>query len=416
MNKIEELLKEHEIDATKLSRLFSNTLHLNHKLIKKIERLPVKNLKKVHKDSKTAKELIMLFLTTFNNTYLIALKSLENSTKKEGFKQLYSEYLRKNIGSNYKAIIKLLINEGIIVKGRNYFVNKRCTEYRLSKFYFNLKFSEYQIESDLVIKKLEKKNLNLLIQAICNPIARNNLDNLSNLELPSRSKIEKRLLEVAKSGYTNKKGKTLKKLGKKKRVDHFVYVEDYLDIFDYLTIDYLIPIISQNAGGRVYTSLNLLPSLIKEEFGLIEVDYSCLHPNLANKIYEGSRKSITHDIVAQYLGIGRKEAKIEHLSFFNKDFLGMSRSPLLKYYMDKEPKMMHNLIIEKKEKGYRDTSLKLFTLETKIMTEVLIQLKENGIYAVYNFDAFLVDLKDVERTKSIMNDVLKKYGVNTVAK
>ncbi|PKG42565.1 hypothetical protein [Psychroflexus sp. MES1-P1E] len=152
-------------------------------------------------------------------------------------------------------------------------------------------------------------------------------------------------------------------------------MEDYLSIFDYLTKDYFIPIISGNAEGRVYTSLNLLPSLIKAELQLMEVDISCLHLNLANKIYGGTGKDITHDIVAEYLGIDRKEAKKEHLSFFNKDFLGMNHSPLFKYYQNMEPIMLDNILNEKKEKGYKETSLKLFTLETKIMTEVLLQLK-----------------------------------------
>ena len=415
MNPIEKILREYQLDARKLSRLFDNSLFINKKLLKKINKLPIKKLRRINENTIVAKELIILFLTNFNGTYYRSLNTKDPYIKK-GFTQLSSKKLESHIHKNYSKIIELLVQQGIIIKGRNYIAEKRCNEYRLNVNYFNLKFYEYTPKTDLLIRKVQKRNLILLTQAVHNPIARNHLKNLSKIELPSRNRIEKKLIEVAKNGYTNKKGKTLKKLGKKKREKRFVYVEDYLDIFDYLTKDYLIPIISANAGGRVYTSLNLLPSLIKAELRLVEVDYSCLHPNLANKIYGVTGKSITHDIVAKYLGIERKDAKIEHLSFFNKNFLGMKHSLLFQYYMKEESEMMDNIINEKKEKGYKETSLKLFTLETKIMTEVLQQLKENGIFAIYNFDAYLVDPKDVEKTKEIMDAVLKEFGVNTVAK
>lgn len=415
MNTVENLLKEHSLDASKLSRLFKNTLYINNKLLKRINKIPAKELKTINESMTIARELIILFLTNFNGAYYRSLNSTDLYVK-EGYTQLSSKKMEYYIHKNYSKIIELLIDKGIVIKGRNYITEKRCNEYRLNFTYFNLKFTEYSPKTDLVIKKVKQRNFDLLKKAVYNPIARNHLDNLSTLKLPSRERIEKKLLEAVKKGYINKKGKLLKKLGKKKRLDHYVYVEDYLDIFDYLTKDFLIPVISANAGGRVYTSLNLLPSLIKEELQLVEVDMSCLHPNLANKIYKGSGEIITHEKVAEFLGIERTQAKIEHLSFLNKDFVGMRNSPLFDYYMNEEPAMMDNIIDEKREKGYKQTSLKLFTLETKIMTDVMLQLKKRKIYAVYNFDAFLVNPRDAESAKCIMSSILKKHGINTVAK
>ena len=416
MKHIELLLKDENINITTFSKLFSTKLNLNYKLLKKVNTLKAKDLTLIHKDTLKAKELIILFLTNFNKSYYKSLTS-DDEYIKDGFVNLNAETLRENIHLNYNLIIDLLIEKGLIIKGRNYIKNKRSNEYRLNKNYFNLKFSEYEPKTNLVKRKVNKTQMNSLIIAMNNPIAKNELEMISKISLPKRSRIKKVLLEAVKNGYKNKKGKPLKALNKKKREnDKYVYVEDYLDIFDYLTNDFIIPHPSYNAGGRVYTSFNLLPSIIKKELGLVEVDFSCLHPNLANKKYGGSGKLINHQIVADYLNIDLSIAKKEHLSFFNKDFNGMLNSPLFEYYIRNEKEMMGNIIKNKKNNDYKNTSKELFEFETLIMSEILMKLRINKIYPLYNFDAFLVEPKDTELTIRIMNDTIKKYGINTIAK
>jgi hypothetical protein len=164
----------------------------------------------------------------------------------------------------------------------------------------------------------------------------------------------------------------------------------------------------------------MMPSVIREiikidnEY-LVECDYSTLHPNIANRVYRGENKiSITHDIVAEYLGISRKEAKIEHLSFLNKKIVDMKRSPLYKYYNDNHNYMLLLLEADKiRYKTHKITSQKLFSVEVQMMEEVIRILFDEGIETTYVFDALYTKEEDVERVKEVMNRIAKNNKIKT---
>jgi len=177
----------------------------------------------------------------------------------------------------------------------------------------------------------------------------------------------------AKKGYINKKGKKLTFMGKhtKEYFKNFnktrTSVEEGVELYKILfeTNGIFLPSSSENAGGRVTTAFNLLPAWIREELvvdGVKErkdLDYTCLHPNLANNVYGGTGAHVSHDVVVEALYTSstpeekaekRQEVKIEHLSFFNRPLKsgmyegrfvgGMQDSILFDFYMKNEPKMM----------------------------------------------------------------------------
>lgn len=177
---------------------------------------------------------------------------------------------------------------------------------------------------------------------------------------------------------------------------------------------------NERSGGRVVDSLDLMTSWIRKlckiNGELIEeVDYSTLHPNIAMNIYGGSSVNINHTDVAKYLGIDRNLAKVEHLSFFNKHWEQMIKSPLFKYYLEKEPEMMENIKRDKYDSKYKHkvTSRRLFKIEVEIISKAIKELNEMNIYVIYVYDALYCESKHKVVVKSVMNKVAQEMGVNT---
>ena len=163
-----------------------------------------------------------------------------------------------------------------------------------------------------------------------------------------------------------------------------------------------------------------MPSVIREiitidDDTLVECDYSTLHPNIANKIYRGKNNiAITHDEVAKTLGITRKEAKIEHLSFLNKRIEDMKRSPLYKYYNDNHFHMLFNLEADKQRyNSHKITSQKLFMKETDMMEDVIMELNNIGVDVVYVFDALYTQPFNADIVRNTMNKIANKYHIKT---
>jgi hypothetical protein len=150
----------------------------------------------------------------------------------------------------------------------------------------------------------------------------------------------------------------------------------------------------------------------------VECDYSCLHPNIALKLYGGTKEYITHAGVAKSSGVDFNLVKLEHLSFFNKNVWQMKQSPLWEYYTKQEPKMMNNIVSEKKSSiyGYKETSRRMFFKEVEIMTEVIQTLNVEGIYVGYVYDALFCEPNHAGRVKEIMDKTVLAHGVKTVAK
>lgn len=421
---IEKLFKQHGLELTEgLLTLIDNNnkkLKIPSKVEAKLEYITKEDLETVHKNPATAKELILIFLSMFKETYLLS----KNSTGQValGYKQLSSEVLRErlNMGSKniYKKVIDLTIKYGIVEKGRNYKVGERHNEYRLTSTYFGKGIVDYQIKSKVILKRQNKLEYSNLKKVLNCKIATNELLNRSLLKFPTNEEAKAHLIKLEAQGKTNKKGKRirLKETLSPHDFGDYVFIEEYLIILDYLR-QLTIPIVaSENGGGRVITAFNFLPSTLRslvtfngEPLG--EVDYPCLHPNIVNTLYEGSENTITHDIVAEYLGISRQEAKIEHLSFFNKEWNQMLKSPLFKYYCEKEGGMMSRLYEEKKVKGYKSTSRKCFEIETEMQRETINCLRDKGVTCFYVFDAIMVPKEDIKIVKEIMNKTAKKFNI-----
>ena len=184
----------------------------------------------------------------------------------------------------------------------------------------------------------------------------------------------------------------------------------------------MIPSVGDDkSGGRVVDSFTLMPSWIREQITvngikLTECDYIALHPNIAVKIYKGKLTYLTHQNIAELTGIDVKSIKIEHLSFFNKQWLAMLKSPLFAFYSKHEPDMLSRIYYDKKEHGHKVTSAKMFSVEVAIMTDVVKHLNTIGINVLYVYDALLCEEKDKTIVVETMNRIILEHGVYTCVK
>lgn len=97
----------------------------------------------------------------------------------------------------------------------------------------------------------------------------------------------------------------------------------------------------------------------------------------------------------------------------------MKESELYKYYEESEP-MMLDLIVHEKlyaepKIKHRVTSRFLFQREVEIMSKVIEELNEQGIYVGYVYDALFCAKSDAPKVKEVMNRVILEHGVFTVA-
>jgi hypothetical protein len=231
-------------------------------------------------------------------------------------------------------------------------------------------------------------------------------------------------------GKPNKNGKKLIFLNKKGRDFYpnskkLVFVEDSLKAYGYLINNgLLIPRPGdEKSGGRVVDSFALMPSWVRKLAKIngqpiAEADFSCLHPNIAVTLYGGNSQYLTHEKLADQLGIEKRIVKVEHLSFFNAEVWQMRQSPLYRYYEQHEPVMLRALIKDKQESeyGHKITSRRLFAKEVEIMTQVVSRLNEEGIFVGYIYDALFFDPIHSQKVVQVMNEVAVDLGVFTIAK
>jgi hypothetical protein len=338
--------------------------------------------------------------------------------------------------SEYKKIIELLsdtksFRSGPIIEVNKHYTTGRSRSYRLHDRFFRKGITTYTLTKDKTLGLRKKSFYEAWSKAIDNVIPRNLINVYGSIELPTKEQILNRAKEIIAAKKPVGKGKLLKFLGKdRKRIDtkKFSIVEDAIQIFEHLTKDgYIVPGDSEAAGGRWADSFSLMPSWIrkmcKKDGELIfENDYSCLHPNIAMGIYGGSQSFITHQGVADVSGLEKSTVKIEHLSFFNKQYHQMERSPLFNHYISTEKEMIANIYGRKcqpyelngsEKEGYKNVSLDLFRKETSVMTYAIQKLNSEGIYVLYVYDALYSSHKDSARVAQIMNESAWELGVMT---
>ena len=202
-----------------------------------------------------------------------------------------------------------------------------------------------------------------------------------------------------------------------------MFVEDCVEIYEICTGGgLLMPIVTdEKAGGRVVDSFTLMPGWIRnmttvDGERLVEVDYTALHPNLAVAVYGGNAKYITHRGIAEKTGVDTGAVKKEHLSFFNKLWKHLVKSPMFDFYCETEPELMDAMYRDKRYNGHKSTSRKLLALEVQLMTNVITQLNSEGIYVLYIYDAVMCEPKHKERVVAVMNSTAVEMGIYTTAK
>lgn len=396
----------------------------------KIKYMSKQDLQSIHKNIEVSGDFIMLMLSFFSSTYALSKGDRKTEAQSLGYKTLNSKVLNSvfKVGkvSTYKKILDLLIKHKILEKGRSYSSGLRSNEYRLTKTYFGKGTTKYVIKSKTVRMKNLKNSENNLEKVLNCPIANNELLNNYLLNFPTDEQAKEHLIKLSKEGKKNKKGKNIIYLNKRNPKDFkdCVFVEDYLLILEYLRRMNVPIVTSDNAGERVITAFNFLPSILRSlvTIGsngqkLVEIDYQTMHPNLVAYKYGGSNKEmITHDKVSEYLGVDRSVAKIGHLSFFNLEWDMMLKSPLFKYYSDNEAQMMENIYYEKTKNGYKETSKSCFEMETTLQRRNITDIRNKGIICFYVFDALYTIESDAKAVRDIMNKNAKKAGYLTQAK
>ncbi|WP_264566290.1 hypothetical protein [Flavobacterium sp. N3904] len=392
-----------------------------------------KLLKEIHKDVEVAIELCLLFCTQLNSTYF----DIKNGSQPNGWKSLRAEYLRDFLSLNpltYKKVITALeepLKKGAILECDHIsIIGEKNHFYRLTPPYLGKGIVSYDLKTKEAIALLNKHYYRVLGEAKKNPICENLIRFYQDISLPTMDQIKKEADRLIALGYVTKKDKKLTKLNKHARSYYknhkeLSFMEDAIEIFEYLTDNgLLIPTVGGEAsGGRVVDSFTLMPSWIRNLVLIngqahIESDYSCLHPNIAIALYDGSTSNLTHSDLGSELNIEVKMVKNEHLSFFNKQFWQMKQSPLYSYYQQNEPRMLQNVIAEKYSSQYKHkiTSRRLFAKEVEVMTAVIQQLNKEGIFVGYVYDALFFHPDYAKRVKEVMDTIIQQYAIKTIAK
>jgi hypothetical protein len=392
-----------------------------------------KLLRDIHDDEEVAIELCLLFVSQLTSTYF---KLLEDPEYK-GWKSLRAEYLRDFLSISpmtYKNVITALekpTSKGVIIECDHLaLVGEKNFYYRLGEAYIGKGIKSYRLKTNTAQKLLNKRFMRIYSKSETNPIIKNLLEFYNRIELPTIEQIEKEADRLIKLKYTTKKKKILKRLGKHSKKsfgnpEKYSFVEDSIAVFKYLTENgILFPEVgSEKSGGRIIDSLALMPSWIRRMIKIngklnVEADYSCMHPNIAIFLYNGSKEYLTHNDIALAMDTNVDIIKVEHLSFFNKKIWQMKESPLYKYYEEKEPKMLKNIISEKCNSEYKHytTSRRLFGKEVEIMSLVIEKLNKENIYVGYVYDAVFCHPDEANRVKEVMDEVVQKFGVKTTAK
>lgn len=393
----------------------------------------LKGLQLIDFDRKIAVEKCLVVLDNLSTTYYLESKwkslnsnILHQQTKKEFdntfIYKLILDVLKK--GTNKGSIIEVSEN---IFGTDSFSVGKYSKKYKISDLYLKPKLTTYLLKTDYLIERRRAFFFSTLSLASENIIGRNLINIYGRLSLPSESEIISTGKKLVKLKYITKKGKKLT-MRNKHSDDYWSdiscrsFVEDNIELYNYLTTDgFVIPNIgSEASGGRVVDSFTLMPSWIRKLIKIdgeetVEIDFKCLHPNIAVSIYSGNRNYITHKLLADKLDIDIKTVKIEHLSFFNKEIYQMKKSVLFEYYEENEPWMLKNILKDKGTNGHKVTSIKMFEKETEIMTEVIKRLNDLGINVLYVYDALLSKKSDYETVKKIMNQVVIEKKIYTIA-
>ncbi len=389
--------------------------------------VPKAMLKAIDSDVNVAVEKCLVFLSNLCSTYYT-----DDKWKSLNARILHQQTKSKDNTYIYTRIIDALkygTSKGAFIEvNDSYLEREYCKKYRLTDTYLKAGLVEYIIKDAGIVQNRNKLFFEQLNEAMEHPICSNLVKMYPKIELPSSKELLDIGKKLVKQGHKTKKGKILTIRNKHKNdywkdSDNRSFVEDNILLFEFLTSrGYMIPSVGDDkSGGRVVDSFTLMPAWIREQITvngikLAECDYIALHPNIVIKIYNGELTYLTHLNVAERTGIDVKNIKTEHLSFFNKQWLAMLKSPLFAFYSKHEPDMLSRIYNDKKVNGYKVTSAKMFSVEVAIMTEVIKHLSTKGINVLYVYDALLCEEKDKAIVVETMNRIILEHSVYTCVK
>lgn len=381
----------------------------------------------IDSDVNVAVEKCLVFLSNLCSTYYTddKWKSLNATILHQQTKSKDNTYI-------YTRIIEVLkhgTSKGAFVEvNDSYLEREYCKKYRLTDTYLKAGLVEYTIKNAGIVLNQNRLFYEQLNEAMEHPICSNLIKMYPKIELPTPEELLIIGRRLVKAGHRTKKGKILTMRNKHpntywKDSDNRSFVEDNIELFEFLTKrGFMIPSVGdEKSGGRVVDSFTLMPAWIREQITvngvkLSECDYTALHPNIAIKLYDGTQTYLTHQNLAERTGIDVKNIKIEHLSFFNKQWLAMRKSPLFTFYSKHEPDMLSRIYNDKKEHGHKATSAKMFSVEVAIMTDVIKYLNSIEINVLYVYDALFCEAKDKAIVVETMNQIIVEHGVYTCVK
>ena len=383
-------------------------------------------LRAIDSDVDVAVEKCLVFLSNLSSTFYTddKWKSLNATLLHQQTKSKDNTYI-------YTRIIDVLkhgTSKGAFIEvNDSYLEGEYSKKYRLTDIYLK-GLVEYTIKDAGIVLNQNKLFYEQLNEAMEHPICSNLVKMYPKIELPTSKELLVIGKRLAKDGHRTKKGKILTVRNNHsndywKDSDNRSFVEDNIELFKFLSNrGFMIPSVGdEKSGGRVVDSFTLMPAWIREQITingikLTECDYTALHPNIAIKLYNGNQRYLTHQNVAERTGIDVKSIKIEHLSFFNKHWQGMYKSPLYSFYSKHEPDMLSRIYNDKKNNGYKVTSAKMFSVEVGVMTDVIKHLNTKGINVLYVYDALLCEAKDKTIVVETMNRIILEHGVYTRVK
>jgi len=381
-------------------------------------------LKLISKDINQAKELILLFSSNLVSTQFDYLKG--NGYK---VKNLYGGILLKQCGKNYKRIIDYLKKHKLLNTDNQYIVGVKSKTYWLSEKVIISKVKEHDFTNNTIINRRQGINSDFKKVVASNIISKISVEKVFPLlELPNVNQVQSHLESLANSKFTSKKGRLYKLPNNKRRErslegSNVTYTDDIMIIYKYLTKGGIKLYSTGNKNcPRPVSSITLIPKVIRDLITmngqkLVEVDFSALHPNIANHLYGINKKMITHQEMADYFNYSEDElfkAKKLNLSYFNYEEKHFLNSKASKFYKEKHPGLYDELL-RIKQIDPKQITYALFRKEVELMTRVFIELDWHGILPVYVYDAVLVIEKNAEKTKEVMDIIAKQMGVYTVA-
>jgi hypothetical protein len=384
-------------------------------------------LKAIDSDVNIAVEKCLVFLANLASTYFTddKWKSLNSTILHQQTKSANNTYI-------YTRIIDVLqigTSKGPFIEvNDSYQEGGYSKSFRLTENYLKAGLILYNIQNASIIQVRNKMFYQQLNEALENPICSNLIKMYPKIDLPTTEELLDIGKQLVKNGHRTKKGKILTMRNSHKNhywkdADNRSFVEDNIELFRFLTgRGFMVPAAGdEKSGGRVVDSFTLMPAWIRNEVAidgkkLKECDYTALHSNIALELYRGEQTYLTHQNVAERTGIDLKMIKIEHLSFFNKNWFGMTKSPLFDFYCNNETDMLARIYRDKKENGYKITSMKMFKVEVEIMTDVIKSLNDKGIYVLYVYDALLCEDKNEALVIETMNRIILEHGVKTNVK